>query len=174
MAWMSWSNTLHVSALTERIGSCSTGFAGYRLASWRRRRKTSAFILTSYVSSFGTDDSGLSRAFPPVRTTRGICGCKRTRLRWLTTGCRCRRTSSSITLLSALARFPGGATWYKLGRMVVGQLDAPGSWNEALRVLVERGLVVDRCIEGEPLPRLELTKQGEAHVMSMKLEHGSR
>jgi hypothetical protein len=78
------------------------------------------------------------------------------------------------TLLGALARFPGGTTWYKLGRMVVGQLDAPGSWNEALRVLVERGFVVERSIEGEPLPRLELTKRGEALVTSMKQEQDSR
>ena len=77
-------------------------------------------------------------------------------------------TRDHETLLTALATFPGGATWYKLGRIVVGRLDNPGAWNEALRVLIERGLVEEKSVEGEPLSRLELTKRGEAQVQSLK------
>jgi hypothetical protein len=76
-------------------------------------------------------------------------------------------TRDQTTLLVAISRFPGGTNWYKLGRVVVGQLENPGLWNEDLRVLMDRGLVVELAGSPESPPPLELTEQGHILVQSL-------
>jgi|GEM_PF-2122836 len=71
------------------------------------------------------------------------------------------------TLLVALARFPRGTNWYKLGRVVLGRLDSPGSWNDDLRGLKAGGYIVEQDVEGETLPQLDLTESGKALARSL-------
>lgn len=66
-----------------------------------------------------------------------------------------------------ITRMDPGANWYKVGRIVLGRLEEPGALAQNLRVLVGRGLVVEKETD-EPLPRLEVTQRGRAIVESIR------
>jgi len=69
-------------------------------------------------------------------------------------------TPSQRLLLETIRRHNGEWNWYKLGRACMHRLESPGDFT--LEPLVRAGLVETRDSENESLPRILITKQGEA------------
>jgi hypothetical protein len=71
-------------------------------------------------------------------------------------------TKNERIILQAIAEIDGQLNWYKLGRKYLPDLDMSENFGAALSRLVDSGLVLEKLIEGEPLPRLKLTDAGRA------------
>ena len=76
-------------------------------------------------------------------------------------------TDDQELLLLSVARLGPSANWYKLARLVIGQLKEPDALNRNLRSLLDRGLVLERDSE-QPLPKLEITGEGRAFIETLR------
>lgn len=67
---------------------------------------------------------------------------------------------SQQILLETIFCHDGEWNWYKLGRACLHLLDSPADLT--LKPLLSEGLVEERPVEHEPLPRLHITEAGKA------------
>jgi len=65
---------------------------------------------------------------------------------------------SHLILLRAIHAHDGEWNDYKLGRACLGKLDSPADFT--LRPLLDAGLIEERKVADEPLPRLFTTEAG--------------
>ncbi len=63
-------------------------------------------------------------------------------------------------ILETISTHDGEWNWYKVGRRCIGLVGKPG--NLTLAPFLKAGLIVERKIENEPLPRLFMTETGKA------------
>lgn len=70
---------------------------------------------------------------------------------------------SQLILLEAIHAHDGEWNDYKLGRACLSRLDSPADFT--LRPLLEAGLIEERNVGNEPLPRLYITKTGKAALV---------
>jgi hypothetical protein len=75
-------------------------------------------------------------------------------------------SNDARTILTALIRFGGSASWYELGRVVVGRLERPGAWSSTLRDLVSAGLLIETESVGEGMSVLSVTDRGREAVLN--------
>lgn len=68
-------------------------------------------------------------------------------------------TNSQRTLLKTIDKYDGEWNWYKVGRLCLAKLDSPADFT--LRPLLDAGLIEERSVEDEPLPRLFMTDAGK-------------
>ncbi len=66
---------------------------------------------------------------------------------------------SQQILLEAIHTHDGEWNDYKLGRSCLSRLDSPTDFT--LRPLLDAGLIEERSVENEPLPRLFMTDAGK-------------
>jgi hypothetical protein len=76
------------------------------------------------------------------------------------------------TLLSTVAAFRNMPSWYKLGRVALGHLSSPSVFNDALRSLIEEGLLYEVLVPGAPegVPALVLSLRGRAALRVLARE----
>ena len=73
-------------------------------------------------------------------------------------------TRSQRILLETIDKHDGEWNWYKLGRVCLSQLDSPADFT--LKPFLDAGYVEERRCEGEPLPRLHLTRAGKESLLA--------
>jgi len=70
-------------------------------------------------------------------------------------------TESQKTLLSLVGEKDGKLNWYKIGRNYINKFNTPADLSESFKYLEDEALIESIEIEGEPLPRLHITKKGK-------------
>ncbi len=73
-------------------------------------------------------------------------------------------SKSQRVLLETIFSHDGQWNWYKLGRACLSLLDSPADLT--LKPLLDAGLVEERPVENEPLPRLHITDAGKEALRS--------
>jgi hypothetical protein len=72
---------------------------------------------------------------------------------------------SQKIILETIYCHDGEWNWYKLGRACINLLDSPADLT--LKPLLSAGLVEERSVENEPLPRLHVTAAGKAALRNI-------
>ena len=68
-------------------------------------------------------------------------------------------------ILETIYCHDGEWNWYKLGRACINLLDSPADLT--LKPLLKAGLVEERLVADEPLPRLHVTAAGKAALRNL-------
>jgi hypothetical protein len=84
-------------------------------------------------------------------------------------------TSSSSTnchrLLAIIGQAEDGVNWYKLGRAHLHEFESPPDLNDAIMILKDSGLIEEKTVANESLPRLFITAAGKVRLKSLIETH---
>lgn len=69
-------------------------------------------------------------------------------------------SKDDLQVLKAVGKFESGANWYKIGRIVLHDLEDPAHFSSTFEKLVSLNLVSSENMDGQPLPVIRITQAG--------------